>query len=458
MRRFAFIALVALFSLAVGGVGAQGEELLRNPGFEGPYIDTGSGLVADGWLPWFIGPLTERPDFLEAPANRAIDGSAQMYSSFLATHRAGVFQSVTGLTPGTPLTFTANVWVWSTRDDSNPDVSVDPGGVTIEVGIDPTGGIDPDSASIIWSQPVSQYDQFVPVSVTAAPSGEFATVFVRTIVAEPRLVTDVYVDNASLTTQPAVVEPTAEASVEPATQEPAPTDAPAATEQGDQPAATPENTIEHVVQPGDSLYSIAVVYGSTIEAIRAANGLSETAIIYPGNRLIIPISPPVVPTLEDTAATAEPMPENTPATAVPSPTATEEVAAVETEEPQAPVTEATPEISEPVTYRVRPGDSLMAIAKQYGVDVVKLGQANRILNYNLIYVGQVLTIPVEQETAETTPVPTNTPAPIRHFVQFGDSVYRIAARYGVTARAIIEANNLENPNRIFYGQMLLIPK
>jgi spore germination protein len=43
-------------------------------------------------------------------------------------------------------------------------------------------------------------------------------------------------------------------------------------------------------------------------------------------------------------------------------------------------------------------------------------------------------------------------------VQFGDSVYRIAARYGVTSQAIIEANQIENPNRIFYGQILIIPK
>lgn len=462
MRRLAFIAIVALFSLAVGLAGAQGEEFLRNPGFDGPYVDTGGGSVADGWLPWFVGPLTERPDFLEAPANRAIDGSAQMYSSFLATHRAGVLQTVTGLTPSVPLTFSANVWVWSTRDDSDAAASVDPGGVTIEVGIDPTGSIDPEATTIIWSQPISQYDAFVPVSVTAAPSGEFATVFVRTTVAEARLVTDVYVDNASLTAQPAngEVQPT-DVPVDSPTPEPVPTDVPAPTEQVDEPAATPEEvvvppgSIEHVVQPGDSLYSIAIVYGSTIDAIRAANGLNETAIIYPGNRLIVPVSTPVVPTLEGTEATTEPTASETEEVA---PAETEEVAPAETEEPDDSATEAAPVTAEPVTYRVQPGDSLMEIAKQYGVDVVRLGQANRILNYNLISVGQVLIIPVEQETAETTPVPTNTPAPIRHFVQFGDSVYRIAARYGVTAREIIEANNLENPNRIFYGQLLLIPR
>ncbi len=292
----------------------------------------------------------------------------------------------------------------------------------------------------------------MPVSVTAAPSGEFATVFVRTTIAEARLVTDVYVDNASLTVQPTdVVAPPTDTPADASTE--APTDAPTPTEEPVEPVETPAEsaaapgTIEHVVQPGDSLYSIAVVYGSSIEAIRAANGLSETAIIYPGNRLIVPVSTPVVPTLENTEVTAEP-----------TPAATEEVTPAETEEPAATATEAAPATVEPVTYRVKPGDSLMAIAKQYGVDVVKLGQANRILNYNLITVGQVLVIPVEQETTEATPAPSNTPAPIRHFVQFGDSVYRIAARYGVTARAIIEANNLENPNRIFYGQMLLIPK
>jgi LysM repeat protein len=43
-------------------------------------------------------------------------------------------------------------------------------------------------------------------------------------------------------------------------------------------------------------------------------------------------------------------------------------------------------------------------------------------------------------------------------VQRGESLSLIAAEYGVTADAIIELNELENPNVIVPGQELLIPQ
>ena len=47
--------------------------------------------------------------------------------------------------------------------------------------------------------------------------------------------------------------------------------------------------------------------------------------------------------------------------------------------------------------------------------------------------------------------------PIIHYVGFGDSLYGIAARYGVTAEAIMQVNGLANPDMIYVGQPLRIP-
>jgi LysM repeat protein len=47
----------------------------------------------------------------------------------------------------------------------------------------------------------------------------------------------------------------------------------------------------------------------------------------------------------------------------------------------------------PTTYTVKVGDSAIAIARQFGVDVDDLLAANGVVNRNRIYVGQVLTIP-----------------------------------------------------------------
>ncbi len=51
---------------------------------------------------------------------------------------------------------------------------------------------------------------------------------------------------------------------------------------------TAENSVVHEVVAGDTLYDLAITYGSSIDAIMSANGLSEDEFILVGDRLIIP--------------------------------------------------------------------------------------------------------------------------------------------------------------------------
>ncbi len=98
-------------------------------------------------------------------------------------------------------------------------------------------------------------------------------------------------------------------------------------------------------------------------------------------------------------------------------------------------------------YVVKPGDTLYRIANLYGVTVSAIVAANNIADPNLIHPNQVLVIP-----ADGTP-PTST---TRYTVQPGDTLYRIAARYGTTVTAIATANNITDPNLIRPGQVLII--
>jgi len=116
------------------------------------------------------------------------------------------------------------------------------------------------------------------------------------------------------------------------------------------------------------------------------------------------------------------------------------------------------------TYIVQPGDTLWRISRQFGTTVDAIVQANNIPNPNLIYVGQVLEIPGDAPAPPPAPGPTATPGPApappttqTYVVQPGDTLSKIAARFGTTVQAIAQANNIVNVNLIFVGQVLTIP-
>lgn len=100
-------------------------------------------------------------------------------------------------------------------------------------------------------------------------------------------------------------------------------------------------------------------------------------------------------------------------------------------------------------YTVKAGDTLYSIAKKYNVTVAALAKANNITNYNLIRVGQVLTIP-----GKTTAPPATS---VKYTVKAGDTLYSIAKKYNVTVAALAKANNITNYSLIRVGQVLTIP-
>lgn len=94
----------------------------------------------------------------------------------------------------------------------------------------------------------------------------------------------------------------------------------------------------------------------------------------------------------------------------------------------------------------------------------------------IILVASPTPTPTQMPTATPTPHPSETPTPtvtmviptptltptpiagIEHTVAPGEVLSAIAAQYGVTVEAIVAANNLEDPNRLEVGQVLLIPQ
>lgn len=119
-------------------------------------------------------------------------------------------------------------------------------------------------------------------------------------------------------------------------------------------------------------------------------------------------------------------------------------------------TPASPQLQQTtIDYHVQDGDTLLSVAQKFGVDTETVRQLNYLLDDN-IFVGQILQMPYrEGVTAEGAPTPT--PEPFRYVVEEGDSLGTIAQQFGVSAVSIMENNNLQDPNNVFVGQVLLIP-
>ncbi len=179
----------------------------------------------------------------------------------------------------------------------------------------------------------------------------------------------------------------------------------------------------YVVQPGDTLFRIALRHGVSVDALVAANNLPNRSIVYAGQVLIIP----------------------TGAVAV---------------QPAAP----------PATggvHIVAQGETLNMIARRYGVTLNALLAANNLPNPNRLLVGQRLVIPsggAAAPPAVANPPPAAPAAPAApegqvrtHVVKRGEGLARIAAQYGISWQALAAFNNLSNPDLIYAGMVLRVP-
>ncbi len=111
----------------------------------------------------------------------------------------------------------------------------------------------------------------------------------------------------------------------------------------------------------------------------------------------------------------------------------------------------------PVVHVVRSGETLFSIARRYGATVEAIVQANDIADPRWIQVGQRLIIPSAGNSLPSLRQAQDTASTQIHIVQPGETLTRIASRYGTTVSAIVEANELANPSLILVGQRLAIP-
>jgi N-acetylmuramoyl-L-alanine amidase len=106
------------------------------------------------------------------------------------------------------------------------------------------------------------------------------------------------------------------------------------------------------------------------------------------------------------------------------------------------------------TYKVRSGDTLGSIASKHGTSVSAIVQLNQLSNPNLIRIGQVLKVPAG---SGGTSVSAPAGGATTHVVRAGETLGTIASRYGIKVAQIVAANGITG-DRIYVGQQLrLVP-
>ena len=171
----------------------------------------------------------------------------------------------------------------------------------------------------------------------------------------------------------------------------------------------PDSTINYIVKKGDSLYSIARVYKTTVQEIQKLNNLKSNALSI-GQELQIP--------------------ENY-------------------------VNDASANLPTYINYTVKKGDSLYSIAKKYGITTDTIIKDNALKN-NLLSIGQNLKIRTKKESIiEECFGNESSDKNIEYIVKKGDSLYSIAKKYNTDVSTIMKNNNLKSSN-LSIGQILKI--
>lgn len=174
----------------------------------------------------------------------------------------------------------------------------------------------------------------------------------------------------------------------------------------------------YTVRGGDTLSELAARYGVSVDSLTEVNSIENPNYIVVGQTLTIPGQ-------SDEAA-------------APAPSGTSSSGG-----------------GEVTTHVVDSGESLSDIAKRHGLSVEDLAAANGLTDVNRVWAGSMLRV-----AAEPPPAPgvgSGGGEEGSYTIQPGDSLADIAGQFGTTVSDIVEANGLQDANRIVAGENLTVP-
>jgi len=165
----------------------------------------------------------------------------------------------------------------------------------------------------------------------------------------------------------------------------------------------------YVVRSGDTMWDIARAFGTSVDQLRRINYIERGSRIYVGQKLKIPSS------------------------------------ASKLAEMSVSKSSRGPSSSSSQTYKVRAGDTLWDIARANGTTTAYLRQINGLGRSSRIYPGQILRIGGDGGQGYVT-----------YRVRRGDTLSKIARRYGTSISRILAANGITDPDNLRIGETLKI--
>lgn len=169
----------------------------------------------------------------------------------------------------------------------------------------------------------------------------------------------------------------------------------------------------HIMQPGETLSSVAEEYGILEQDLREFNGMTYVDFVFVGQPLRLPVDP----------ETFAPDPSMLLPTATPLP-----------------------------RHVVKAGETLSQIAQRYDLRQSELRDFNGISDTDRIYAGQTLIIPTTNNDSNRPLLPS-----IPYTVKRGQTLSQIAKNAGTSTNELMTLNGISDPDAIYVGQVLEVP-
>ncbi len=178
------------------------KELLLNGAIKRfrPYRGDKALVTAVSWTPWWITSNTDGPGWRNKQpvfsAHTLDERQVQQISTPFGTHVGGLWQQVPAAA-GNQYTLSVEGQAWSSEDTA-PASQLEASDVNLQIGIDPTGGTDPDSPLIIWSEKMQPLSHWETLHITAAAESSLLTVFLKSAPTLPKRQQSIFWRNAFL--------------------------------------------------------------------------------------------------------------------------------------------------------------------------------------------------------------------------------------------------------------------